>query len=211
MSLLDEFRSLRKLSEKLPFALDDVAQANDAFVRWREGDEAMRVSIDLYAYLYAKRYFLSKFITNRDLPPTEYDLLVSQAFERVQNSTSTIKKAERFASWLSVVCVNLFRNYLRRRRKVTNFEDDEADRLVGDAIDLSSLDEGALATALLAAIVRLPDYLRDIAHLRLIENQSYDQIAEATGRDRATLRSYVNKALSQLRADDDLRDLREDG
>ncbi len=171
----------------------------------------MRVPIDLYVYLYAKRYFLTKFITNRDLPPTEYDLLVSQAFERVQSSVSTVEKAERFAPWLSVVCVNLFRNYLRRRRKVSSLEDAATDRLEGDTIDLSSLDKGAVKITLLAAIVRLPDYLREIARLRLIENRSYEQIAETTGRDKGTLRSYVNKAVSQLRTDDGLRDLREDG
>ncbi len=211
MSLLDEFRSLRKLAENLPFALDDVGQANDAFVRWRGGDEAMRVSVDLYTYLYAKRYFLSKFITNRDLPPTEYDLLISQAYERVQKHLPSVKKADRFASWLSVVCVNLYRNYLRRRHKVSNLEEDAAERIEGDAIDVSSLDQGAVKTALLAAIVRLPEYLQEIAHLRLIDNRSYEQMMESTGRDRATLRSYVNKALNQLRTDDDLRDLREDG
>ncbi len=211
MSLLDEFRSLRRLAEKLPFALDDVGRANDAFVRWRGGEESARVTVDLYAYLYARRYYLSKFITNRNLPPTECDVLVSRAYERIQGNLLTVRKAERFAAWLSVVCVNLFRNYLRRRPKVSNFEDDAAERLEGDALDVSRLDQGAVTTALLAAIVQLPDYLRDVAHMRLIDGLPYEEMSEATGRDVPTMRSYVNKALAKLRADSDLRDLRHGG
>jgi RNA polymerase sigma factor (sigma-70 family) len=207
MSLVDEFRMLQKLSERLPFALDDPEQANATFVRWREGDASARRIVDLYAYLYGRRYFLTKFISNRRLPPTEYELLATRAFERTMNGIDRVREADKFTSWLSVICSNLFRSHLKRRPSVSNLDAEAEAQLVGDGFDPSELDRGAVKTALIAAILRLPDYLGEIAQLRLIDRLSYPQIAERTGHAEGTLRSYVNKAVARIRTDHDLRDL----
>jgi RNA polymerase sigma factor (sigma-70 family) len=207
MSLVDEFRSLRRMTEHLPFAVDDYDQANDAFVRLRAGDESLRDVVDLFAYLYTRRYFLTKFIRNRDLPPTDCDTLVGDAYGRFRRKAATIEQADRFTAWLSVVCANLFRNYISRRKPLSNLDGEALARIEGDGIDTEAVDQGVLATLLLGAILRLPDFLQEVARMRLVEEMSYADMAEATGKPEATLRSYVNKVLTRLRQDSAIRDL----
>jgi DNA-directed RNA polymerase specialized sigma24 family protein len=61
-----------------------------------------------------------------------------------------------------------------------------------------------------AAIDTLPDFLSEVARMRLLENQSYQAISEATGKPLATLRTYVNRALGQLRENPALQALLEE-
>ena len=49
------------------------------------------------------------------------------------------------------------------------------------------------------AIEALPDFLRDVARMRLVEHRSYRAIQQETGRPLPTLRTYVNRAMAQLR------------
>ncbi len=60
-------------------------------------------------------------------------------------------------------------------------------------------DASVIYRSIRAAIEALPDYLREVARMRLLENRSYRTIREETGKSLQTLRSYVNKALIRLR------------
>ncbi|MDX1440347.1 MAG: sigma factor-like helix-turn-helix DNA-binding protein, partial [Rubricoccaceae bacterium] len=54
------------------------------------------------------------------------------------------------------------------------------------------------------AMSKLPDSIRDIAIQRLVKNRPYEEIAEETERPIATVRTYVAKAISRLREDEEL-------
>ncbi len=204
MSLEDEFTSLRTLVQHLPFALDDYGAANATFARWRdERAPHLLRTIDLWAYLYVRWYFLGKFAANRDLPATDLDELLTQVFRRIQEKRDTVR--EDFCSWASVVCKNHFRNYLARRRKVYALTDEAAARLPDEPFDDEALDAAPTAAALHEALARLPDFVRTVARKRLIENLSYEVISEQEDKPVPILRSYVHKAQARLRADPQLR------
>ncbi len=204
MSLEDEFTSLRTLVQHLPFALDDYGAVNAAFGRWRQ-DRAphdLRV-VDLWAYLYVRWYFLGKFSHNKDLPSTDLDELLTTVFRRVQEKRDTVR--EGFASWVSVVCKNHFRNYLSRRRKVYALTDETLQRLPGELPDDEALDVAPTAAALHEALDRLPDFVRTVARMRFIEELPYETISERLDKPIPILRSYVHKAQARLRSDPHLR------
>lgn len=204
MSLDDEFRSLRLLTEHLPFALDDYGAANAAFAAWRAAPDAAGLqAIDLWAYLYVRWYFLGKFAASPNLPATDLDGLLAAVFRRVQEKRDTVTGD--YASWVSVVCKNHFRNYLTRRRKVYALTDETAARLPADAFDDEALDAEPTAVALREAFDRLPDFVRAVARRRLLDGLEYDQLSREVDKPVPILRSYVNKALTRLRADPALR------
>lgn len=204
MSLEDEYTSLRTLVQHLPFALDAYDAVNTTFARWQESQSPydLRV-VDLWAYLYVRWYFLGKFAANRDLPSTDLDELLTVVFRRVQEKRGGVR--EGFASWVSVVCKNHFRNYLSRRRKVYALTDETVERLPGEAFDDEALDIAPTAAALHEALDRLPDFVRTIARMRFIEDLSYETISERLDKPIPVLRSYVHKAQARLRSDPQLR------
>ncbi len=204
MSLDDEFRSLHTLTQHLPFDLDDYGAANRAFAQWQVSRAPADLrTVDLWAYLYLRWYFLGKFAHSRNLPSTDLDELLTAVFKRVQDKRDSVRGE--FASWVSVVCKNAFRNYLTRRRKIYTLSDETAARLPGDDLDDEALDAEPTTAALHEAFERLPDFLRVVARRRLLEGQDYEAMSAEFDRPVPILRSYVNKALTRLRADPALR------
>ncbi len=204
MSLDDGFHSLHSLCQHLPFALDDYSAANRAFMEWRTAPSPATLrTVDLWAYLYVRWYFLGKFAASRNLPDTDLDELFSSAFKRVQEKRETVHGD--FASWVSVLCKNHFRNYLARRRKVYALTEETAAQLRADDLDEEALDAGPTAAALHEALERLPDFIRTVARRRLIDGCSYEDLVIEVDKPAPILRSYVNKAQARLRADPHLR------
>ena len=62
-------------------------------------------------------------------------------------------------------------------------------------------DAGMVHEGLRQAIKRLPEYLREVAYLRLIKDTPYQDIEQFTGKPLPIVRSYVNKAVLKLRSD----------
>jgi RNA polymerase sigma-70 factor (ECF subfamily) len=204
-------QSLRSIADELPFHLDDIAEANATFVRWHQhrSDTARRL-VDIWTYCYVYRYFLAKFATSARRDDGTLDDLVGRAFRDVQRHIPQIRQPERYTHFVSKVCRNTFVNHLRNGRTYVSLEDGtltlrtttpQADH----AYDLMRTYQVALR-----AIHDLPDYLRDIARMRLIENSSYEEIEAATGHPVPTLRSYVNKTLRRLRTHPELCALAEE-
>lgn len=198
------FESLDALAARLPFHIDDVASANDAFLRWRRtGSEADRRTVQLWTYCFIRRYFLVKFLQETTYGPADLDHVIDTAFRKAIGSSADIKNPGRYGHWVSKICKNTFLNYLRGRRRPLPLED--APPLVGESPTAYN-DPGLAHDALVRAIERLPDYLRDCARLRFLEEMSYEEIAARTGFPLPRIRSYVNKAVNRFREDDELLD-----
>jgi RNA polymerase sigma factor (sigma-70 family) len=101
-----------------------------------------------------------------------------------------------------VICKNTFINFLRRYRDQSPL--DEARTAAPPRPDHYEHDRLAARRAVEHAIERLPPSLRTVARLRFLENQPYDYIVEETGRPAASVRSYVNKAVTRMREDPEL-------
>ena len=200
--------SLDRAAQHLPFHVDDYDRASEAYVAARAGDPKARRTAELWAFCYVRRYFLAKFVRDRSYPVVDLDVLVGKAYGRVMDRWDRIKDPERFAAYLSVLCRHQYIDYLRARRPDDYLEEAEHVHPAADPVDEAAVHDRPLAQrTLVRAIERLPDSLREVARLRLLENRSYDHVEAATGYAVPTARAYVHKALQKLRHDPDVRAL----
>ena len=200
--------SLDRAAQHLPFHVDDYDRASEAYVAARAGDPKARRTAELWAFCYVRRYFLAKFVRDRAYPVVDLDQLVGKAYGRVMDKWDTVKNPERFAAYLSVLCRNQYIDYLRARKADAYLEEAEHVHPTADPVDEAAVHDRPLAQRTLTrAIERLPDSLREVARLRLLENKSYEHVEAATGYTVPTARAYVHKALQKLRHDADVRAL----
>ena len=202
MTLASPFRSLASVAEHLPFHLNETDKVNAAFRQWRQqDDDEARYHVELWTYCFIRRYFLMKF--TRDAlfnNPADVDALIEQAYVKVQDHLSTVSDSAHYASWVSVVCKNVFLNYLRTLHAVVSIDQDEGLQLQGDSLEALH-DTGLLYQGLHEAVERLPEYVREIARYRFIEGYSYHEIGQLIDKPLPVIRSYVNKAVRKLRKD----------
>lgn len=197
---------LRTVLEHLPFGVDDTDAANTAFHRWRNGgDPRSERIVDLWTYCYVWRYFLVKAAGDAFQNASDADELATRAFRKAQRNRNEVRDADRYASWVSVLCKNTFLNYTRRDRYSESINDDGGPKLTaGGAHPASTV--GFVREALVDAIERLPNYLQEPARLYFLEDREFDEISAAVDKPVATVRTYKHKALKQLRTDERLRE-----
>ena len=193
---------IEKIAARLPFHLDDTDQVNEAFRQWRLHGEAQdRYVIDLWTYCFVRRYFIVKFASGAFRGDgASVDILIEQAYERVQTRQGEVADARRYASWVSVICKNTFLNFLRRQPVFTSIDQEEGPVLQSDR-QPATYDMGIVIEGLRQAIERLPDYLKDVARLYLLETCSYQEIEKRTGKPIATVRTYLQRTLVKIRSD----------
>jgi RNA polymerase sigma factor (sigma-70 family) len=195
------FESLEALVARLPFHLDDTGSINTCYARWFDSPSKRdRLTIDLWTYCFIRRYFLIKFVQESTVGPADFEELVDRTFRKVEQSAGQIKRPERYASWVSVVCKNTFLNYLRDFRRAVSLDADRSPQLVAETPQPFS-DVGIVRQAVQEAIGRLPDYLQECVRLRFIEGLSYAEINDRTGYPLPRIRSYINKAMKRFRED----------
>jgi len=198
------FESLDAVAASLPFHVDDVHAVNDTYCRWRTARKPtdQRV-VQLWTYCFIRRYFLVKFVHETTYRASDLDELIDKTFRKVERSESQVKEPSRYASWVSVVCKNTFRNYLRRRRHAVSLEETSMPPLVAE-MPTSYHDVGFAHQALDRAISRLPNYLQACVRLRFLEGLSYQEISDRTDQPLPNIRAYIYKAIRRLRDDDEL-------
>jgi len=202
MSYRTELSSLEVLATSLPFHIDESERVNEAFATYMtRGEKGHKVLVDLWTYCYVRRYFLIKFLRESVYRASELDDVVERAYQRIERGRSSIAHHDRYAQWVSVVCRNTFINFKTRRKKVLAW--DERFELAVESMEVFDLDinAAALHLALVNAIARLPQFLRATARMKFVENLSYEEISRIIGKRVPTVRSYVHKICSRLRAD----------
>ena len=202
------FSTITEVADLLPFHLDDTQQVNDTFTRWRQDKtEADKRLVDIWTYCYVYRYFLVKFSASEAHRYLAFDRLVATAFADVLRNLRRVRRPDCYAGWVSTICRNTFVNHLRAQRNMVSLEHDVSE----PALEVPALpvacDASVLHHSICKAIESLPDFLRDVARMRLLENCSYGVIQEATGKPLPTLRTYVNRALDHLRQNTTLQAL----
>jgi RNA polymerase sigma factor (sigma-70 family) len=198
---LSTFQALDRIASLLPFHLNDVEAVNRTYVRWQEEKlPETRRTVELWTYCFVLRYFLVKFSHESGGSQADIDEIVERCYERVERFSKRIEDPTRYASWVSVVCRNSYLNYLRARRREVSIDGDAAPLLVAETPAVYN-DVGLIYQGLELAILRLPEFLREAAHLRFIEDCSYEEIARLTRKPVGTARTYVNKAARRLRKD----------
>ena len=205
------FSTLNEVATLLPFHLDDAKQVNDTFIRWRQDKAAAdKRLVDIWTSCFVYRYFLVKFAASEAHRYLAFDRLVATAFADVLRNLRRVRQPECYAGWVSTICRNTLINHLRAHRTTVTLEQDAPALVVEDPVCTSGRDATVLHQSIRSAIDALPDFLRDVARMRLLENRSYGAIQEATGKPLATLRAYVNRAIDHLRRNTTLQALLEE-
>ncbi len=198
------FDSLDELAAGLPFRLDDASAVNAAYARWRATlDLQERSVIQLWTYCYIRRYFLVKFVQESSWSAIDLDVLIDIAFRKTEMRESQVREPSRYASWVSVVCKNTFRNYLRARRQQVALDGAPLGTSVSETPN-NYREYGAQQQMLVGAIDRLPPHLRSCVRLRFLGGLSYAEIARRTDRPLPTIRAFIYKAVKRLRKDEEL-------
>ncbi len=215
MTPTTDLSKIEHLTVRLPFDLDDLNRANDAFMAWtkyrRLADQQI---IDIWTYCYVWRNLIVKFSRNPHLNKSDFDLLVTRVFERIVDRRGTIRDEMRYTNWVSVICRNYFVNYLRGLKRNRPFLEQEIIDPVEEPQEYGD-DYIVLNQIVRGAIHRLPFYLQQVVEMRLFDQMSYDEISLELNRKVEVTRSYYNKAMRRLRNDGLLRrlvkrDFRED-
>lgn len=199
--MAEPFASVQLVAAQLPFHLDETDKANAAFMQWHETkDPKAKRTVDLWTYCFIRRYYLAKAAKDKAMRTTDVEELVEKVYARVEKSRGTIRDAARYASWTSVVCRNMFLNYIRRRRDMVSVDEGLVHTLEADSFE-THYEAMLLIQTLIAAIGRLPGFLQQVARFRLVEQWSYEDISKALDKPIPNIRSYVNKACKRLRQD----------
>lgn len=203
MTLKATMRSLDEVAARLPFHVDELDRANEAFLRWHTSGSPRDLElVELWTYCYTRRYFIAKFLRDSAYGATDLDHLIGKAFTKARENFERVQQPERFASWVSVICRNVFVNFLRRYREKTAF--DETRTPAPPRPETFEHDRLAARRAAEHAVERLPPSLQEVARMKFLEGRSYDEISETTGRPLASLRAFAHKAIVRLREDPEL-------
>ena len=200
METADQMTTLHQLAAELPYRLNDSEEVNRRFLHSMEAvDEPEDPTLDLWTYLYVRRYFLIKFAKDPTAPIADFDMIVETTYVRIQRGKERMRDYSRYANWVSVICKNTFLNYIRSRKKRSIISIDDYPELEQE--EENGIDTIFVRSAVDSAIERLPDFLRDVARMRFQADISYEEMSRRSGKSVPTIRSYVNKVLNRFRRD----------
>ncbi len=203
MTVHDDLGGLEALAARLPFHPDDQAAVVALYERWCTFRNPRDLELlELWLYCFCGRYFMIRMLREPHMAKVELEQLIGDTFLRLRRQLDSVRDPERFVCWVGTACRNAFLNYLRnlRRRPIPepdnpSFEAPEAeDHLVRD--DLTRL-----LPVIAAAVERLPEFLREVARLALLEGLTYHEISRRLKKPPGTVRVYLSRAFRRLRQD----------
>ncbi len=175
----------------------------------------MTLTVESIAELYdAEAANLLRYLVRRTLDPDAAVDLLAATFAHVVADRRKFRGAtkEEAISWAYAIARNQLATYLRRgkleraalervgwsQRDLSSYEYDRIESL----IDLASLSD-----EIHEAVAALPQTQRDVIHLRVIEERSYNELAQLLGISEQTARMRGSRALRALRTNRVLCDL----
>ncbi|HMD40799.1 MAG TPA: RNA polymerase sigma factor [Candidatus Acidoferrum sp.] len=120
--------------------------------------------------------------------------LTVETFWRIYKARARFDPTGNFQGWARRIATNAALDHLRSSRRETELPED----LAGPA-QPDSVVRGETREQLQRAFHQLPAKYRLVATLALIEDESYDKIAEATGISSAVVKIRVFRAVRMLR------------
>lgn len=189
---------------------EELDQAVDRLRRGEDREESFR---HLFDHFHVPIY---RFFSRRGFSPNECLDLTQEAFLGVYENITSFRGGSSFRTWLFGILANLASNQRRYRRaskrsgREVPLEAEESGRAKGPRPTLSDrqgelegAEERALRmerTALLnQAIAELPQAMRQILTLRVINELTYREIAQNRGLAVDTVRSHLYQARERLR------------
>lgn len=181
----------------------DAAGASDerllsAFIK---GDETMFSEL-VHRYEKPLYAFISR-ITGETADASD---LFQETFMRVCQHAGSFRSDSSFKTWLYAIAANLCRSRLRKRRREPMLSIEDAPALSTGSRGASSGPECEEIGRHVAAAVRgLPPEQREVVVMRVYEEMSYAEIADALERPLGTVKSQMHSSVTKLRGS--LRDI----
>ena len=137
---------------------------------------------DLYRTAFA-------FVKNKD---DALDILQETVY-KAYISIGKLRKTQYFNTWLTRILINNCKDFIKSKEKVIYLEDNKSSNEDSTKINVDDkLD-------LLYAIDKLEEKQRNVIILKYFQDLTINQIAEVLGYPIGTIKTYLNKGLSQLR------------
>ena len=152
--------------------------------------------IDQYIRQYGKRLY--GLCLSLCANPHEADDLYQETWLRAVKSISQYDPTKDFEPWLTKICVNTYRNVLRKlaRSPFLDFRtNEEKDALINAVPDAEKMDYGPLYEA----IDRLPEKYRVAVILFYFQDMDIAATAQAMGIPEGTVKSRLSKARKLLK------------
>jgi RNA polymerase sigma-70 factor (ECF subfamily) len=133
--------------------------------------------------------------------PAEAEDAAQDAFVLAYRKLGSYRGDGPLGGWLVRIAIRAAQERRRRTVPTVTFDEEiglDALRLATDPTD--ALEAVERDEALHAAIDALPPHLRDAVHMRYLDGLSYAQIALATGRPEASVRTHLHRGLDRLRS-----------
>lgn len=129
--------------------------------------------------------------------------LVQQTFLEAHRALSSFKGDSELSTWLYGIAKNLVRNYLTRSpHRRFDFCSDELlmEEQDGGPSPMDVLDQGQQLRALALAMSEIPEHMRQLVWMVVVDELSYEEAAVALNIPKGTVRSRLSRARSALRA-----------
>lgn len=165
--------------------------AMDLLERFREGDR------DAFEELF--RQFQGRiysWVVRIVRDPGVAEELTVESFWRIYRARGRFNPSQDFGGWAYRIATNLALNHLRRRRPESPISDSP---LVPVSAERDPAIDGELRERIRHAFVRLPARFQVAATLALVEECSYQEIAQVLGIAEGTVKSRVFRAVRILR------------
>ncbi len=129
--------------------------------------------------------------------------LVQQTFLEAHRALASFKGDSELSTWLYGIAKNLVRNYLTRSpHRRFDFCSDELlmEEQDGGPSPMDVLDQGQQLRALTLAMSEIPEHMRQLVWMVVVDELSYEEAAAALNIPKGTVRSRLSRARSALRA-----------
>lgn len=174
-------------------------------LRYRDGEVAA------FELLYARhRGGLYRYLLRQLGTQALAEELYQDVWARIIQARGRYEPRAKFATWAYRIAHNRLMDHFRAARiPLAEVEDQELEELPDDAPPAwETLDRARAATAIAAAVAQLPVAQRDAFLMQHEGGLSLDDIAQATGTSRETVKSRLRYAMARLR--ERLQSLKED-
>ncbi len=111
------------------------------------------------------------------------------------------RRKNSFRAWIMTITRNTVIDRHRRRAPVVKYTGDQIERAVSTATDHENRSEsdGDFCPEGLPAYAKLPVHHREIVFMRFVEQISYEEMSQITGKSEEALRKIVSRAVSAIR------------
>ncbi|MCR4420250.1 MAG: sigma-70 family RNA polymerase sigma factor [Clostridia bacterium] len=181
-----------------------MADPSDLMDRLRQGDAS---AFEEFAAAYWRKIYALALSLSGNRADAE-DLTQEVLLKVYQGFSQYVQKAGNLEAFVHRMTVNLWIDWVRRRRRAPEFSLDGAlDRQEGSAgLDLPDPEAGVeevhrkeFWSAVWQAFGELPESYRVLLKLRAVDRMSYKEIAAALGESEAAVRAKLNRSRALLR------------